>query len=92
MSEGTYTQHLEKFEDTLEKFNQVLQKQGSDIADIKQALLGNDYGEEGLVIKVKTNDERLKDLEEFKNKIVWISIGVSAGSGGGIAALVQWLL
>lgn len=69
----------------LETMIEVLAK---DIQDIKEALLGNDFGNEGLVKKVQSNERNIAELIKFKQKIVAYATGLSVGSG----ALVNYLM
>lgn len=69
----------------LEAMIEVLAK---DIQDIKEALLGNDFGNEGLVKKVQSNERNIAELVKFKQKIVAYATGLSVGSG----ALVNYLM
>lgn len=47
-----------------------LEQLSKDIKEIKQALLGNEFNDfKGMVYQVKDIDERVSDLEKFKNEI-----------------------
>ena len=47
-----------------------LEQLGKDIKEIKQALLGNEFNDfKGMVHQVKEIDDRVGDLETFKNEI-----------------------
>ena len=85
----SYTDHIKTFENTLEKFEKALERQAKDISDIKQALIGTEFGESGLVNRVIKAENELEELKEFKNRIVWIATGVGAGSGAGIFGILK---
>jgi|18_taG_2_1085343.scaffolds.fasta_scaffold00258_24 hypothetical protein len=90
MSEGqTYTEHIKRFESTLDKFEGVLERQAKDLSDIKQALLGSKFGENGIVKRLEIAENEVRDLKGFKDRIVWITIGVGSGSGAGVFAILK---
>ena len=51
-----------------------------DIQDIKEALLGNEFGQEGLVKKVTNNEKQIAELVKFKQKIIAWATGAGLGS------------
>lgn len=51
-----------------------------DIQDIKEALLGNEFGQEGLVKKVTNNEKQIAELVKFKQKIIAWATGAGIGS------------
>ena len=71
--------------DTLSKAVALMTK---DIQEIKTALLGSDYGDEGLVKKVKKNEEEIEKLITFKTRIMAWATGMGLGSG----ALINFLM
>ena len=72
---------------------QLLEKQitdlSTDLKEIKQLLAGSSFGEGGLVNIVTKNQDRLKELEEFKKKITGYAVGVSAGTGGAVSIIIN---
>lgn len=81
MSES-YTEHIKTFENTLDKFEKALERQAKDISDIKQALLGTEFGETGIVNRVMRAEREIESLKDFKNRIKWMAVGISVGSSG----------
>lgn len=76
-----------KFDITkLETMIEVLAK---DIQDIKEALLGNDFGNEGLVKKVQSNEQNIAELLKFKQKIIAWATGAGLGSGTLVNVLME---
>lgn len=78
----SYTDHIKTFESTLDKFEKVLERQAKDISDIKQALIGTEFGESGLVNRVIKTEEEIQTLKDFKNQVKWIAVGISVGGSG----------
>lgn len=99
MSEGSYTQHIKNFEQALDGFNKRLDKIDSDTQDVKQtlndvmnALIGNELSGDGLVSQVREQERKLEELQNKYNQAKWLLIGVSAGSGGLVSGIIQWIL
>lgn len=72
----------------LETLSNIVMGLSKDIQDIKTALLGSDYGDEGLVKKVKKNEEEIEKLVTFKTRIMAWATGMGLGSG----ALINFLM
>lgn len=62
-----------------------------DIKAIKMALLGDEYGNAGMVNEMKELKRKIQSLEAFKNKIVWVTIGISSVFALGYNVLKDWL-
>lgn len=72
----------------IRKLETMIEVLAKDIQDIKEALLGNEFNQEGLVKKVQSNEKNIAELLKFKQKIVAYATGLSVGSG----ALVNFLM
>jgi hypothetical protein len=81
-------QELNQVKYDITKLEAMIEVLAKDIQDIKEALLGNDFGNEGLVKKVQSNERNIAELVKFKQKIVAYATGLSVGSG----ALVNYLM
>ena len=81
-------QELNQVKYDITKLETMIEVLAKDIQDIKEALLGNDFGNEGLVKKVQSNERNIAELVKFKQKIVAYATGLSVGSG----ALVNYLM
>lgn len=81
-------QELNQVKYDIRKLETMIEVLAKDIQDIKEALLGNDFGNEGLVKKVQSNEKNIAELVKFKQKIVAYATGLSVGSG----ALVNYLM
>lgn len=62
-----------------------------DIKVIKTALLGDQYGNTGMVNEIKELKKKVQILESFKNKVMWIAIGISFVFGIGYNILKDWI-
>ena len=89
MADKTYTEHIEGFERALGKFEKVLEEQGSNIRDIRQALLGNEFGDPGMVRRLEMAESDIQELKEFKKKITYYAMGISAATGTTVAGAVK---
>lgn len=59
------------------------------VDQILDILVGNGLTEEkGLVGKVDEVDERIKKLEKFKDKALWILMGMALPGGVGVAKIL----
>ncbi len=62
-----------------------------DIQDIKEALLGNEFGQEGLVKKVTNNEKQIAELVKFKQKIIAWATGAGLGSSALFNAITEMM-
>jgi hypothetical protein len=62
-----------------------------DIQDIKEALLGNEFGQEGLVKKVINNEKQIAELVRFKQKIIAWATGAGLGSSALFNAISEMM-
>ena len=62
-----------------------------DIQDIKEALLGNEFGQEGLVKKVTNNEKQIAELIKFKQKIIAWATGAGLGSSALFNAISEMI-
>lgn len=62
-----------------------------DIQDIKEALLGNEFGQDGLVKKVQNNEQQIEELLKFKQKIIAWATGAGLGSSALFNAITEML-
>lgn len=62
-----------------------------DIKVIKTALLGDQYGNAGMVNEIKELKQKIQILESFKNRIIWIAMGISMVFGLGYNILKDWI-
>lgn len=65
----------------IHKLETMIEVLAKDIQEIKEALIGNEFGNEGLVKKVKSNEQNIAELLKFKQKIIAWATGAGLGSG-----------
>lgn len=80
-----YTEELRGMKDDISSLR-------ADMAEIKAALLGNEFGDIGLAGRVKELEVRNKELQDFKEKVTYYSLGLGSAGGflGGI--IVKFIL
>jgi predicted regulator of Ras-like GTPase activity (Roadblock/LC7/MglB family) len=72
--------------DSLVKSNAV---QTAEIKEIKDALLGSALATgKGMIESMRDHDERIKALENIKNKVFWIAIGAGVAGGWTLGKIV----
>jgi hypothetical protein len=71
----------------LEAMIEVLAK---DVQEIKEALIGNEFGQEGLVKKVNQNEQQIAELIKFKQKIIAWATGAGLGSSAGVIRYLNY--
>lgn len=84
-------QELNQVKYDITKLEAMIEVLAKDIQDIKEALLGNDFGNDGLVKKVKNNEQQIADLLKFKQKIIAWATGAGLGSGTLVNLLMELL-
>lgn len=72
----------------LEAMIEVLAK---DVQEIKEALIGNEFGQEGLVKKVNQNEQQIAELIKFKQKIIAWATGAGLGSSALVNAIAEFM-
>jgi hypothetical protein len=76
----------------LEQLKDNYENIAKDVADIKQALLGSEFTEgRGMISKVNDHSKRLYNMEARFSNGKWLVIGLAAGSGVGLASIIQWI-
>ena len=84
----------QEFKDIKFKVNNLeamIELLAKDIQDIKEALLGNEFGQEGLVTKVTNNEKQIAELVKFKQKIIAWATGAGLGSSALFNAISEMM-
>lgn len=84
----------QEFKDLKFKVNNLeamIELLAKDIQDIKEALLGNEFGQEGLVKKVTNNEKQIAELIKFKQKIIAWATGAGLGSSALFNAISEMM-
>lgn len=80
-------QELQTIKLDIDKLETMIEILAKDIQEIKDALIGNEYGQEGLVKRVVKVESDVKHLHDFKKKVIAWATGVGLGS----STLVNYL-
>ena len=75
----------------IRKLEAMIEVLAKDIQDIKEALLGNEFGQEGLVTKVTNNEKQIAELVKFKQKIIAWATGAGLGSSALFNAISEMM-
>ena len=75
----------------IHKLETMIEVLAKDVQEIKEALIGNEFGQEGLVKKVSQNTEQIADLQKFKQKIIAWATGAGIGSSALFNAITEMM-
>lgn len=75
----------------IDKIEAMMELLAQDITEIKKALVGNEYGDEGLVKRVTKVEAEVADLKDFKKKLLAWATGAGLGSSALINGILQVL-
>lgn len=75
----------------IDKIEAMMELLAQDITEIKKALVGNEYGDEGLVKRVGKVEAEVADLKDFKKKLLAWATGAGLGSSALINGILQVL-
>lgn len=75
----------------IHKLETMIEVLAKDVQEIKEALIGNEFGQEGLVKKVSQNTEQIADLQKFKQKIIAWATGAGLGSSALFNAITEMM-
>jgi len=75
----------------IHKLETMIEVLAKDVQEIKEALIGNEFGQEGLVKKVSQNSENIVELQKFKQKIIAWATGAGLGSSALFNAISEMM-
>ena len=75
----------------IDQIEAMMELLAQDITEIKKALVGNEYGDEGLVKRVSRVEAEVADLKDFKKKLLAWATGAGLGSSALINGILQVL-
>lgn len=78
-----------EYQTEIKHLNAVIEVLASDIQEIKKALIGNEYGDEGLVRRVAKAEREILDLKDFKKKIMYMAGALGFGSSALVNAITE---
>lgn len=84
-------QELKQVKFDINKLEAMIEVLAKDVQEIKEALIGNEFGQEGLVKKVKQNTENIEELVKFKQKIIAWATGAGLGSSALVNAIAEFI-
>ena len=84
-------QEFKDFKFKVNNLEAMIELLAKDIQDIKEALLGNEFGQEGLVKKVTNNEKQIAELIKFKQKIIAWATGAGLGSSALVNAIAEMI-
>lgn len=84
-------QQVKEIKYDIDKLEGMIEILAQDITEIKKALVGNEYGERGLVKRVSRVEEEVADLKDFKKKLLAWATGAGLGSSALINGILQVL-
>lgn len=73
----------------IRKLETMIEVLAKDIQEIKEALIGNEFGQEGLVKKVTKNQSDIAELQKFKQKVIAWATGAGLGSSALVNAIAE---
>lgn len=82
---------LDQVKFDIHKLEAMIEVLAKDVQEIKEALIGNEFGQEGLVKKVSQNSEQIADLVKFKQKIIAWATGAGLGSSALFNAISEMM-
>ncbi len=84
-------QELKQVKFDVNKLEAMIEVLAKDVQEIKEALIGNEFGQEGLVKKVNQNTEHIAELVKFKQKIIAWATGAGLGSSALFNAISEMM-
>lgn len=82
---------LDQVKFDIHKLDTMIEVLAKDVQEIKEALIGNEFGQEGLVKKVSQNSENIVELQKFKQKIIAWATGAGLGSSALFNAISEMM-
>ena len=84
-------QELKQVKFDINKLEAMIEVLAKDVQEIKEALIGNEFGQEGLVKKVNQNEQNIAELVKFKQKIIAWATGAGLGSSALVNAIAEMM-
>ena len=84
-------QELKQVKFDINKLEAMIEVLAKDVQEIKEALIGNEFGQEGLVKKVNQNEQSIEELQKFKQKVIAWATGAGLGSSALVNAIAEFI-
>ena len=85
------SEELKQVKFDVHKLESMIEVLAKDVQEIKEALIGNEFGQEGLVKKVTDNEKQIEELLKFKQKIIAYATGAGLGSSALLNGIAEML-
>ena len=85
------SEELKQVKFDVHKLEAMIEVLAKDVQEIKEALIGNEFGQEGLVKKVTDNEKQIEELSKFKQKIIAYATGAGLGSSALLNGIAEML-
>lgn len=85
------SEELKQVKFDVHKLETMIEVLAKDVQEIKEALIGNEFGQEGLVKKVTDNEKQIEELLKFKQKIIAYATGAGLGSSALLNGIAEML-
>jgi hypothetical protein len=85
------SEELKQVKFDVHKLEAMIEVLAKDVQEIKEALIGNEFGQEGLVKKVTDNEKQIEELLKFKQKIIAYATGAGLGSSALLNGIAEML-
>lgn len=85
------SEELKQVKFDVNKLEAMIEVLAKDVQEIKEALIGNEFGQEGLVKKVTDNEKQIEELLKFKQKIIAYATGAGLGSSALLNGIAEML-
>lgn len=85
------SEELKQVKFNVHKLEAMIEVLAKDVQEIKEALIGNEFGQEGLVKKVTDNEKQIEELLKFKQKIIAYATGAGLGSSALLNGIAEML-
>lgn len=73
----------------IEKLEQLIEILTKEVLEIKKALVGTEYGQQGLVNRIEKAEEEIYHLKDFKKKVLAWATGLGLGSSTLVNAIAE---
>lgn len=84
-------QELNQVKFDINKLETMIEVLAKDVQEIKEALIGNEFGQEGLVKRVNKNQIDIAELQKFKQKVIAWATGAGLGSSALVNAIAEFI-
>lgn len=88
----TEEQRIDDLEEEIKEIRDSNTAMAMNVKEIRDALIGTPLNRAGLVSHIEDFKNRIENLEDLIIKGKWLLVGLSAGTGVGIVAIIKAIL